>query len=75
MKYLLVVAVVFAVYFFWRWARSAKGRPPDGKAAPPGALQDMVRCPVCSVHLPAADAVPGRLASYCSAQHRDQQEG
>jgi uncharacterized protein len=75
MKYLLVIALVFVVYLFWRAGRRAKMRPPKAGAAPPSAPQDMVRCPVCSVHLPANDAVPGRLASYCSAQHRDQQEG
>ncbi len=75
MKYLLVIALVFAVYLIWRSGRRAKMRPPKAAAPPLGAPQDMVRCPVCAVHLPASDAVPGRLASYCSAQHRDQQEG
>ena len=40
-------------------------------SAAPAAPQDMVRCPVCAVHLPRADAVAdpqGRL--YCSPEHR-----
>jgi uncharacterized protein len=74
MKYLLVIALVFVVYFIWRSGRRNKIRPPKAGVAPPGAPQDMVRCPVCSVHLPVNDAVTGRLALYCSAQHRDQAE-
>ena len=73
MKYLLVLGLVLVVYLLWRKAARASKRPPDVDVQP-GAPQDMVCCPVCSVHLPAADSVPGRLASYCSVQHRDQQE-
>jgi len=76
MKYLLVLAVVLAVIWFVRNNRSGgNGAGSDGAAggkpkplAPP---QDMVRCPVCAVHLPRSDALPGpdgRL--YCCADHR-----
>ena len=75
MKYLLVFALAFVVYLLWRKAQGAKKIPPKPGAGPTAAPQDMVRCPVCSVHLPAGDAVKGRLALYCSAEHRDQQEG
>jgi uncharacterized protein len=71
MKYLLVLAVVMAVVWYVRNNRpavdestaSAKPRP----LAPP---QDMVRCPICSVHLPRSDALPGRDGRlYCCADH------
>ena len=79
MKYLLVFALAFVVYLLWRKGQGAKtGQPKTGQpkagAQPTAPPQDMVRCPVCSVHLPAGDAVKGRLALYCSAEHRDQQE-
>lgn len=74
MKYLLVFALAFVVYLLWRKGKGAKSRPPASGAQPTAAPQDMVRCPVCSVHLPAGDAVKGRLALYCSAEHRDQKE-
>lgn len=72
MKYLVLLAVVLAVVWYWRNGRRAEGgqrrtRGPVATAAP----QDMVQCPVCSVHLPRADALPGpdgRL--YCCAEHR-----
>jgi uncharacterized protein len=72
MKYLLVLAVVLAVLWFVRTNR--RGDAPRPGAGGPRALappQDMVRCPVCAVHLPRADALPGpdgRL--YCCAEHR-----
>ena len=70
MKYLLVLVVVLAVIWFVRSHR--RGRPAEpGKQQPLAPPQDMVRCPVCAVHLPRADALPGidgRL--YCCAAHR-----
>ena len=71
MKYLLVLAVVMVALWVWRNNRRVdrQERPP---APPPLPLpQDMVRCPVCSVHLPRTDALAGpdgRL--YCCQEHR-----
>jgi uncharacterized protein len=72
MKYLVVIVVVLAVIWFVRNNRRDAG---DGASArtprPLAPPQDMVRCPVCAVHLPRADALPGpdgRL--YCCADHR-----
>ncbi|MBG9389456.1 PP0621 family protein [Caenimonas aquaedulcis] len=75
MKYLVLLVIVMAVVWFIRNNRRDDAKRPD--AAPPrrngtpGAPQDMVQCPVCSVHLPRTDALPGpdgRL--YCCADHR-----
>jgi uncharacterized protein len=75
MKYLLVIAIVVIAYMIWRGnrlrdaGRDAAAPPPP--AAPPGLPQEMVRCPVCSVHLPRGDAVAGADgALYCSQEHR-----
>jgi uncharacterized protein len=73
MKYLVLIVIVFAVIWFIRANRRADA--PKGEAPPPqpgpGVPQDMVRCAVCALHLPRADALPGpggRL--YCCAEHR-----
>jgi uncharacterized protein len=72
MKYLLVLAIVLVV--FWYLRNNRRGEPTGKPAAAPGpatASQDMVQCPICSVHLPRTDALPGpdgRL--YCCAEHR-----
>jgi uncharacterized protein len=72
MKFLLVLVVVLAVIWFLRNHRRNDERKPD---PPPrdavGEPQDMVRCPVCSLHLPRTDALPGVDGSfYCCADHR-----
>jgi uncharacterized protein len=72
MKYLILLLVVLAVLWLWRSGRSDEAPPArKRKDAPDAAPQDMVQCPVCSVHLPRSDALPGpdgRL--YCCAAHR-----
>jgi uncharacterized protein len=72
MKYLLLLAVLVVAYLLWRNARVERrgsGRPP---AAPPAAgPQQMVACPVCGLHLPRTDALPGPDGRYyCSQEHR-----
>ena len=72
MKFLLIIALFFVIVWLWRSSRRASSE--DASAAQPksGAQQqDMIRCPVCSVHFPRSDALPGpdgRL--YCCAEHR-----
>jgi uncharacterized protein len=72
MKYLVLLAVVLAV--IWLLRASRRGRSPRGNApggAPAPQPQDMVECPICQLHLPRAEALPGpdgRL--YCCAEHR-----
>lgn len=74
MKLLVLVAVLAVAYLVWRAQRTrtlGPGRPPAAGSRP-GQPQDMVRCPVCQVHVPRGDAVPdpqGRL--YCCPEHRD----
>lgn len=77
MKYLVLIAVLLLVYLLWRHQRAQEEREESAErppaAPPPTALppQDMVRCPVCAVHLPREDAVAdaqGRL--FCSPEHR-----
>ena len=73
MKYLLVLAVVMLAVWIWRNNRrlERQDRPAAPPPAPLASPQDMVRCPVCSVHLPRTDALAGpdgRL--YCCPEHR-----
>lgn len=75
MKYLLVLGIVLIAVYVWRANRRGEHRPPAGAPPQPPSVHDMVRCPVCSLHLPAADAVSGQRGRYCSAEHRQQVEG
>ena len=71
MKYLVLLAVLVVAYLLWRNARLERGpdkRPPANHAGTP---QEMVSCPVCGLHLPRSDALPGpNGALYCSQEHR-----
>ena len=72
MKYLLLFALLAVAYMVWRNARIAERTRAAPPPAPPRiAPQDMVCCPVCSVHLPRSDAVAGPDGKlYCSHDHR-----
>ena len=70
MKFLLVLVVLVIAYLVWRGPRSRDVARED-RRAPPALPQDMVSCPVCSVHLPRPDAVAGASGRlYCCADHR-----
>ena len=77
MKYLLVVAVVWIAFHLRRNNRIAEQRKANPPRAPENTLdkpQDMVRCPVCDLHLPRTDAVAGQRGAYCGEAHRNQAE-
>ena len=66
MKFLLLVAAVFALVWLLRGSRRRAEPPP----AAPKAVQNMVRCAQCGMHLPAAEALPGRGGVFCGEAHR-----
>ncbi len=72
MKYLVLFAVLLVVYLLWRASQRREASPPPARPPREAALpQDMVECPVCSVHLPRGDAVAGPSGRlYCSPEHR-----
>lgn len=86
MKYALVLLAILAGVWLWRSGRGnqaqAAKRAKSTKSARPPALQDMVSCAVCALHLPQTDALPSRsrvktntAVWYCSAEHRQRGEG
>lgn len=72
MKYVVLIAVLAIAYMLWRSSRlESKGAKPPPAAGPAPRTEDMVRCPVCAVHLPRTDAVSGADGLlYCSQEHR-----
>lgn len=73
MKFFLVLAVVFIGVWLWRSGRQDKVTRQKPPTPPPGP-QEMVRCQLCNLHLPKADAVVGRNGTYCSVEHRQSAE-
>jgi uncharacterized protein len=78
-KALIILLAVLAAVWLWRNGRrkelAARKKPAESAPPPPAIPEDMVRCPVCGVHLPHGDALVGRQGEYCSAAHRQQAEG
>jgi len=74
MKALIVLLAVLGGLWLWRNGRRKAQRPPQPPATPP-APQAMVRCAVCGLHLPQADALTGQRGTYCSVTHQRQAEG
>ncbi|MCD6078350.1 MAG: hypothetical protein K0R89_2288 [Ramlibacter sp.] len=72
MKYLILLVVVLVVLWLLRSGRRDETPPArKRKDAPNASPQDMVQCPVCLVHLPRSDALPGPDGQlYCCAAHR-----
>lgn len=74
MKFLLVLLVVLVGAWLWRTNRQSdpKLKQQTPKAAPKPL--DMVRCALCSVHVPSVEAIQGKKGVYCCADHRQRAE-
>lgn len=77
MKYLLVLAVVLIGVHLWRQQRqdALRNRPDRKPNTPPNAPVPMVTCRHCGLHLPASEAVQGKLGYYCGTEHQRCAEG
>jgi uncharacterized protein len=78
MKYLIWVAVIFAVLWWIRQQRSGKRSPSFKKSKDSNV---MLPCAHCGLHIPEKEAVFGKLsasgepAPYCTQQHLQEHEG
>ena len=74
MKFGLLVLLVLIGVLLWR-NRQPTDRPTEKNADDAdNEPLNMVRCTLCSVHVPVADAVQGKNGSYCCADHRQHAE-
>jgi uncharacterized protein len=72
-KFLVLLAVVFAVIWFIRNNRQGDAPRSSTSARTPPPPQEMVECAVCHVHLPRSDALAGPGGQlYCCAEHKQQ---
>lgn len=77
MKYLIWVAIIFAVLWWIRQQRSGPNAPSYKKSKNANV---MLPCAHCGLHVPETEAVFGKLlatgepAPYCSPQHLQQHE-
>lgn len=72
-KFIVLLGVLFLIYWVVRGGRARRVPPPapPPASANPGNLPDtMVACAHCGLHLPKADALPGRGGVFCGEAHR-----
>lgn len=76
---LLILAALIGVVAWWLLGRVARVRRDDvarpdsatkSDRSTPAAVQDMVPCAHCGVHLPRTEAVAEGIDLYCSEAHR-----
>ena len=67
MKFLLLLAVLVAVYWIFKAHRRKIQR---GSRQAPRGVEDMVRCAQCGLHLPRSESLMSGQVFYCSAEHR-----
>ena len=76
MKLLFIIVLVLVVVWVWRSGRRGAPRENAGPGPSAGTPHDMFRCPVCEVHLPRAEGLPGANGLlYCSHEHRLREGG
>jgi uncharacterized protein len=79
-KFIVLLVVVFLIVWLVRGGRP--GRSPSAPTTPPpptsadtadnavAAPDTIVACAHCGLHLPRADALPGRGGVFCGEAHR-----
>ena len=77
MKFILWFALILAVIHLLRAKSAALRRsamppaPPSAPSEPSAAIESMVQCDYCGIHLPASEALPAvRGAQFCCEEHR-----
>jgi uncharacterized protein len=73
MKFVIVVLaiVLLAWLLFGRNRRGDAASPRRPRARKQAAVEGMVRCAHCGVHLPASEALASGALHYCSDAHRE----
>ncbi len=66
----LIFFVIIALLIYW----IIKSRQPEDTEtdSPPEAIEDMVRCTHCGVHLPKSESIASDDLFFCSDEHRHQ---
>lgn len=70
MKYLLLLALLVAVFWYLGAGRRARSRAAARPSRASKAVE-MVRCAHCGLHLPRGEALTVRSGVFCDAAHRE----
>jgi len=69
MKLFLILAVVLFGIWLWRTNRETDPKRHRAQTRPEPKALEMVSCTLCSMHVPAAEAVKGKNGVYCTTDH------
>jgi uncharacterized protein len=69
-KFLLVFLVVLVIAWRWRTWRESVHLEKREAGVGDTSSAEMIPCHQCGLHLPANEAVVGKLGRYCSQEHR-----
>jgi uncharacterized protein len=77
-KFIVLLVVVFLIVWLVRGGRPGRAAPPAPSppsspptpANAPATPDTIVACAHCGLHLPKADALPGRGGVFCGEAHR-----
>jgi len=76
-KFIVLLVVVFLIVWLVRGGRPGRSPPAPTTPPPPtgadnavAAPDTIVACAHCGLHLPRADALPGRGGVFCGEAHR-----
>lgn len=71
MKYVIIILIVVVLLWLARSrSRAVRGDDTVARKNAPPAIEDMVTCAHCKVHLPKGDALAGRDGYFCDETHR-----
>ena len=70
-RFIVFVIVLYAGYRALKYLLRPKNERPTGEGEPAARPDDFVRCAVCGLHIPKAQALSVQEAYYCCAEHRD----
>jgi len=65
-RLLLIIALVVLVYLLIRSYRKSTSSLPDESA-----VENMVRCTYCGMHLPKGESIQFEGHFFCGTEHRD----
>lgn len=70
LRFIVFVIVLYAGYRALKYLMRPKNERPAGEGEP-ARPDDFVRCAVCGLHIPKAQALSAREDYYCCVEHRD----
>jgi uncharacterized protein len=70
-KYLLLIGLVWAVWWFWRKSRMSSRGSAASHTTVQRDAERMVQCARCGVNQPVSESILVKGRYYCSAAHLD----